>query len=97
MQIDAGGNGSLDKRLVQAVLAEDDQRNGPFDARAAARFYLHKIIRSSRKRGLAHVFSLGNAARISHGNRSALVLPGELRRSLDPRALMLAEARFVVE
>ena len=58
MQAHAGRNSSLDKRLAVAVLAEDDQRDGAVDARAAARFVLNKTIRGSLKRGLAHVCSL---------------------------------------
>src|SRR5207245_6253529 len=54
VQIHAGGNGSLDKRLAHATFAEDDQRDAAVEARAAARFFLNKIIRGSRKRGLAH-------------------------------------------
>ena len=58
MQVHAGGDGSFDKRLAQIVLAEHNQRNGPLNSRAAARFFSYEIIRSSCKRRLAHVLSL---------------------------------------
>src|SRR5215472_6613414 len=58
VQVYAGRNSSLHKRFAAAILAEDDQRNGAVDARAAAQFFLNNTIRGSRKRGLAHVCSL---------------------------------------
>jgi hypothetical protein len=39
MQIQAGGNRSFHEGLAHAVLAEDDQRNGALDARAAPRVF----------------------------------------------------------
>lgn len=57
MQIQAGGYGSFHKRFAQAVLAEDNQRDGPLDARAAPRFFSHGITGSIHQGRLAHVCS----------------------------------------
>jgi hypothetical protein len=97
VQIHAGRNGSLDERLAQATLAEDDQRDGSVDASAAARFLLNKIIRGARKRGLAHVFSLEMHSEFPMVFGAAHVSPGKFRRSRDPTPVMLAEPCFIVE
>jgi hypothetical protein len=57
MQIQAGRDGSFDKWLAHAVLAEDDQRDGPFDAGAAPRVFPHNTVRRINQRRLAHVCS----------------------------------------
>src|SRR5260370_595313 len=48
---------SFHKRLAEAALTEDNQRNGPLDARAAPRVFYHRIVRRSNERRLAHVHS----------------------------------------
>jgi hypothetical protein len=58
VHVDAGRNRSFDERLAHAVLAEDNQRDRPLDARAATRFFSDEIIWGFRKRRLAHVSSL---------------------------------------
>ena len=96
MQVDACGDSSLNKRFAQAVLAEDNERNRPLDARAAPRFFFDEVIRGSRKRRLAHVFSVKRALDFPWC-WSGSIHPGEFCRAVAPSALMLAEALFVVE
>lgn len=100
MQVDAGGYRSFDKRLAQTILAEDNQWNGPLDARAAARFFSYEIIRSSCKRRLAHVLSPVTPPEFPMVF-GAVRLQGEFCRSflpfLGPEAQMLAERGAVVE
>ncbi|PYT61118.1 MAG: hypothetical protein DMG46_05355 [Acidobacteria bacterium] len=84
MQVQTGRDGSFHKRLAQTVLTEDDQGNGPLDARAAARVFPHEMVRRTNQRRLAHVSSKEMqflAPVTSHG----------------PKGRMLAEARFVVD
>jgi hypothetical protein len=57
MQIDAGGDGAFHERLAEAVLPEDDERDGALDASAAARFFSHGMIGRADQRRLAHVCS----------------------------------------
>jgi len=57
VQIDAGGDGSLDERFTQAILAEDNQRNGTINARAAPRVFSDGTVGRADKRRLAHVCS----------------------------------------
>jgi hypothetical protein len=72
MQIDAGGYGSFHERLAQPVLPEDDQRDGALDARAAPRFFPHRIAGSIHQRRLAHVRSKMMLFLISDGSRRRL-------------------------
>jgi hypothetical protein len=60
VQIQAGGDGAFHERLAQAVLAKNDQRNGPFNARAAASVFAGGIPRSTSESRVAHVSSQEN-------------------------------------
>jgi hypothetical protein len=44
MKVDAGGDGAFDKGLAEAVLPEDDERDGALDTCAAARVFSHGMI-----------------------------------------------------
>jgi len=57
MQVEAGRDSSFHKRLTQAVLAEDNQRDGTIDARAAPCVFPLGIARRANQRRLAHVCS----------------------------------------
>src|SRR5256884_160369 len=57
MQVQAGRDRSFYKWLAKAVLTENDQRDGPLDARAAPRVFSHGIAGWINKRRLAHVRS----------------------------------------
>jgi len=54
MQVEARRDRPFYKWLAQAVLTEDDQRDGPLDPRAAPRVMLRGIARSINQRRLAH-------------------------------------------
>lgn len=99
MQIDAGGDGSFDEGFAHGVLAEDDQRDGSLDARAAARFFFHQIILSPCKRRLAHDSSLARRLDFPMVFGAASIqgsLP-LLCRFPGPKAQMLAERGVLVE
>jgi hypothetical protein len=55
MQVQAGRDRSFYKGLAQAILTENDQGDGPLDARAAPRIFSHGIAINQRR--LAHVCS----------------------------------------
>src|SRR5438128_12416266 len=57
MQIQAGRDGSFHKRLAQAVLTEDNQRDGSFNARTSPRVFPNEMVRRTNQRRLAHVSS----------------------------------------
>ena len=57
MQIQAGRDGSFHKRLAQAVLTEDNQRDGSFNARTSPRVFPNEMVRRANQRRLAHVSS----------------------------------------
>jgi hypothetical protein len=57
MKIEARGNSSLDKRFAHAVLAEDNQRYGALNARAAPGVFADGMVWGSNQRRLAHVSS----------------------------------------
>jgi hypothetical protein len=57
MQVQAGRHRSFHKWLAKAVLTENDQRDGPLDARAAPRVFSRGIARWINQRRLAHVCS----------------------------------------
>src|SRR5438045_3504101 len=57
MQIQAGRDGSFHKRLTQAVLTEDNQRDGTFNARTSPRVFPNGMVRRANQRRLAHVSS----------------------------------------
>ena len=57
MQVQAGRDRSFYKWLAKAVLTENDQRDGPLDARAAPRVFSRGIARWINQRRLAHVCS----------------------------------------
>jgi hypothetical protein len=55
MQVQAGRDRSFYKGLAQSVLTENDQGDGPLDARAAPRVFSHGIAINQRR--WAHVCS----------------------------------------
>src|SRR4029077_15555673 len=57
MKIQAGRDGSFDKRLPPTGLAEDAHREGAVAARAAPRVLPHKTVWRTNQRRLAHVRS----------------------------------------
>jgi hypothetical protein len=57
MEVEAGGDGSLDERLTHSILAKDDQRDGTFNASAAAGVFAIHVAWSAGEIGLAHISS----------------------------------------
>jgi hypothetical protein len=73
MQVEAGGDSSFHKRLTHAVLAEDNQRDGTIDARAAPRVVSHGIARRANQRRLAHVCSKMRFLILSYFRKKQLI------------------------
>ena len=57
VEVEAGGDSSLDERLAHAVLAKDNQRDGTINASAAAGVFAIHVAWSAGEIGLTHISS----------------------------------------